>query len=151
MENIAEIKSDELNYHKIAIANLEDNELQLRRWWHEKYNIPPKPLDDYRIEELYVEMLEDFYSENPRQLAEMKDKITFQNEPEWDGETTEEYEAAMAPWFEKNKIDISEFQSDEELTSEQEQAIIDSLGKPGPPAVIENHQQFEDDEFEETY
>ena len=149
---------DSDSLHLAAIANLKDNERILERWWCKKYKKPLKDFADHVYEELFVEMLEDYYEANP---AEIEKFITSRNDQvasEWHGETSDEYESQIKGRLEKiNKrlgVDISKYQDDEELTPEQEQEILDNLGKdlpknnikPNKGEVVLGKEEF-DEEF----
>ncbi len=127
------------NYHLIAISNLTDPEYQLKRWWCNKYQIPLKSLDEYTIEELFIEMLEDYYADNPKEIEKFKNK----EEEEWDGTMSIEYENSIRPWLEKQKDKnlLAKYDSDIELTEEEEKEMLKNLGKNLIPR----------DEFEESF
>ena len=141
--HISEIPEDQNNYHTIAIANLQDSEYQLKKWWHKKWNIPPKNFDEYTIEELFVEMLEDYYDNHPEEINRYLDV-----EEEWDGTMPESYynDPATKAFHEKHKNDgfLARYQSDEELTPEQEKEILDNVGKNLPHSTMT-------EEFDETF
>jgi len=147
------------NLHRIAISNLRDHEHSLRRWWHQKYGKPPKPLDDYTTEELYIEYLEDFYDRNPDEIDKFLAKPSAAQaaiNEEWDG--TEKFRGedealAMLARIRKRQgktVDLTKYQSDEEVSDEEFAKIFASIGKvqrpklKGPPALG-------DDEFEDTF
>lgn len=109
------MKVDERSYHVCAIKNLENFDYVLIRWWRRKYGIPPKPINDYTTEELYVEFLEDFYEEKPNEAE--KFKATF-DEP-WDGIVSEAHEEKMKEWTKNKHVDLSQFQSDEPADFEE--------------------------------
>ena len=71
------------NLHRVAISNLDDQERALTRWWCNKYRTPPKPLEDYTLEEIFVEHLEDFYERDPRAAKDFLRSV--RKEEEWDG------------------------------------------------------------------
>lgn len=143
-EALIEINNDKL--HLIAINNLDDPEYVLRRWWHLKYRIPPKDIDDYTFEELYVEYLEDRYIDHPKEKQNFLDSI----DPEvadWDGTMSAEYEESVKSFHEKHKIDLSEFQSDIEMSEEEEEEMLKNLGRnlPGSTHVVGSDIEFEDE------
>ena len=124
------------NLHRIAISNLSNNEHALRRWWHKKYRIPPKQIEDYTEEELYVEHLEDYYSANPKAIQEFLASSV--KVDDWDGEIDPELERETLKRLERfNKrrdIDIKKYQTegDTDLSDEAVAAILASVGKDLP-------------------
>lgn len=124
------------NLHRIAIANLEDQEQSLRRWWHKKYRIPPKPLDDYTAEELYLEHLEDFYERNPKAAQDFLRSTA--GDDEWDGEVSAEHERQiqerLARLQKKRPVDIKKYQSegDENLSDEDIAGMLSMVGRDLP-------------------
>lgn len=121
------------NLHRIAIANLEDEERQLIRWWCKKYKQPEKPLRDYTLEEIFVEYLEDYYEDNPQEATKFLQEVV-----EWDGEYDPEVERdvqrRLAKINTKKPVDTDKYRSedDENLTDEQVRAILDGLGRDLP-------------------
>lgn len=117
------------NLHRIAISNLEDEYLRIKRWWHKKYRKPRRDFEEHTIEELVIEMLEDFYERNPAEIQ----KFLNGSEEEWDGSTSEEYERSIRKRAQKiwdrNKVDLSKWQTKTEVGDEEEKKILDDLGK----------------------
>lgn len=125
--------------HCIAIDNLKNPERQLKRWWHKKYNIPFKNYENYTQEELYVEMLEDYYEDNPEEINK------FLDDPGWDGTFNAAQESYIKEKLKKRKpVDISRFQSNEVLTKEQEKKILDDIGKSDSKTLGSDNLEFED-------
>lgn len=126
------------NYHLIAISNLSDPDRQLQRWWCKKYQMPPRQLEDYTSEELFIEMLEDYYADKPDEI----DKFT-EGLDEWDGEMSVEYDQQIKKWRERSKDKnlLAKYDSDVELTEEEEKELINNIGKKLIPS----------DEFEEQF
>jgi hypothetical protein len=145
------------NLHRIAISNLQDHERQVIRWWCKKYRTPQKPFGEHTIEELIVEMLEDYYERNPQEIGKFVTRTL--QEPEWDGTMSPEYEAEIQKRLERinrrNGIDISKFQSDENLSDEEAQNIIDNLGRNLPRSTMvtkkDEADTISEDEFEESF
>lgn len=104
------------------------------------------------MEELLIEYLEDFYENNPKEIEKMLMAIESE-QSEWDGEVSAEYEVEMQKIFsKKKKIDLSQWQSDEELTPEQEDEIIANLGRNLPPKKIEiEGKVIGDEEFDDNF
>lgn len=126
------------NLHHIAISNLDDGQKALERWWADKYKRPIRDFDDHTIEELLVEMYEDYYRKNPTEIQRFIDSTT-QAQEEWDGRMSDEHESHMrARWAKKPKLDLSKWQDDRELTEEEERKIFDSIGRnlPGSRKTI---------------
>ena len=115
------------NLHLIAISNLKDSARRLERWWRKKYKVPAKQFEDHIEEELLVEMLEDFYEANPAEIERFLFSLDAKVSVGWDGSVSEEHEIRMQKKF-KNDGLIAKYQSDEILTPEEEQKILDSLG-----------------------
>ena len=119
-------------------------------------------LEEHTYEELMIEMFEDYYDKNPieadRFMAGADGLIS-----DWDGRMPDYYnevvQKELGEFFDKNKVDISRYQSEEELTSEEEQAIIDNLGKNLPKSKIispsspkeDNEAPVLGEEFEDRY
>ena len=149
-------KLSNTNLHLIAISNLQNHERKIIRWWCAKYKVPQKPLMEHTMEELMIEYLEDFYEKNPKDIQVLLNSIDAENS-EWDGETSPDYEVEMQKRLSKmRKIDLTKFQSDEELTSEQEQNILDNLGRNLPPKKVvqrteEGLKVIGDEEFDEQF
>ena len=83
------------NLHRIAISNLQDHEKRIVRWWCNKYKVPVKPLEDHTMEELLVEMLEDYYERHPQEIERFYDEESAQQEIGWDGRMSDQYESDM--------------------------------------------------------
>ena len=144
------------NLHHIAISNLRDHERQIIRWWKAKYKQPEKPLDEHTMEELMVEMLEDYYERHPVEVDRFLEGAS--NAPEWDGKMSADYEREIQARLKKIKpVDLSKYQSEVELTPDQEKEIFESLGKDLPKSKAltkrENGQVTlgNDSEFDDTF
>ena len=127
------------NLHLIAISNLNDPERRIIRWWSKKYKSPQKPLEEHTIEELIIEMLEDYYDNNVTEASRFLEGIesrTYRYEDVWDGTMPDDYQrnvvAGLKGFYNKNRVDLAKYQSDEELTPEQEEEIVNNLGKNLP-------------------
>lgn len=153
LARLARQKPEYDNLRFIAISNLRtENERTLRAWWHRKYQIPPKPIDDYTFEELLIEYFEDFYFENPDKAEEFF-KAERRVDEEVDDFEIPSHVAAMLR-KRKNKIDISKYQTegDENLTDDQCKAILDSIRgftqiKPKIKSQKDNDDGEIDDDF----
>jgi chorismate mutase len=144
------------NLHHIAISNLRDHERQIIRWWKAKYRQPEKPLDEHTIEELMVEMLEDYYERHPVEVDRFLAGAS--GAPDWDGCMSADYEREIQARLKKLNVrpaDLKKYQSDVELTPEQEKEIFESLGRNLPkskaltkrenePLTLGNESEFED-------
>lgn len=125
--------SDE-NLRRIAISNLSRGERRLIRWWCNKYKTPEKPLMQHTLEEIAIEMYEDYYEARPEEARQFMAALEVED---WDGTMSPEYEAQIQKRLEKinkrNKVDLSKYQNlDEEITPEQEEMILSSLGRNLP-------------------
>lgn len=137
------------NLHLIAISNVDDTQRRIERWWEKKYRKPLVPYLEHTQEELYVKYLEDYYERNPEEAERFLNSL--HNVPEWDGTMDEEHERQMqARWKKKKQIDLTQFQSDKELTEEEEQAILDNLGKNLIKKVVVKNKSVAE-EFEESF
>jgi len=139
------------NLHLIAISNLDDPKRRMERWWSKKYKTAPKQLEDYTHEELLIEMLEDYYDNNTtevdRFLAGLDDPSN-----EWDGSMPADYEKAVKSklknFFARNAVDLSKYKSDKKLTPDEEQALLDNLGRRLPKSrVVKQSSPKEKDEY----
>lgn len=114
------------NVHRIAISNLQRTERKLERWWAAKYGIPTKPYQEHTIEELLIEYLEDYYEQNPKEVAAFETK-----DDNWQGEMPAEYEEEIQDRLKKinakNKVDVSKYQTDSVLSSEEEKKVLDGV------------------------
>ena len=129
------MKINDDSYHEIAIFNLNNSEYFLKRWWRKKYKIPFKDrVEDYTFEELYIEMLEDYYEDRPEEIKKfLNNKNTIVEDSEWDGFTNPEYEKTISKILGKhNKNYIERYKSDEEVSDEEENKILENLGKKLP-------------------
>ncbi len=151
--------SDSTNLHYIAISNLEDDYRRVRRWWTKKYRRPEKEFEEHTAEELIIEMLEDFYEKNPKAKQKFLEGEAAREE-EWDGTMPESYERMMQErWSKKRvKVDISKWQSDTELSEEEEKRLLDNIGRklPGSFKVSDQGEEEEepslgDGEFDEDF
>lgn len=149
--------SDTGNLHRIAISGLSDSDRVLERWWTKKYRTPLKAWDDHVSEELVIEMLEDFYDAQPAEIQKFLLTEETREAGDWDGRMSAEYEAQMQKkWSKKKQVDISKYQSKDELTPEQEEEILANLGRglPGSKVVTKKGNEVvlgKDDEFEEKF
>lgn len=137
------------NLHRIAISNLDDQEKNLIRWWCDHYRQPPKPLNDYTVEELYIERLEHYYSRKPDRIREFLDRDA--KEDDWDGRFDDETEEAIRRQQVKNKVDLSKYQQDSsDISDEEAQRIVDNLGRhlPGSKTTVAS---LEDDDFDDEF
>lgn len=154
-ELLRDLEPSNDNLHRIAIANVTDSERILARWWTKKYQTPLKPFAEHTTEELIIEMLEDYYDQNRSEIDRFFDKVNSESTPEWDGSTSEEYEREIQKRLSKfKKVDISKYQSDadKELTPEEEENILASLGRSLPKSkTIQNGKDVGHDEFEDTF
>ena len=113
-------------------------------------------------------MLEDYYDNNPseidRFIASMDANEAAQ--ANWNGQMPAIYEEAIAKRLkkinERNKVDIKKYQSEEVLSPEQEESILENLGKNLPKSrVLTKRVETEDslktlgdnssDEFEDDF
>ena len=121
------------NLHRIAIANLEDGERRLQRWWAEKYCKPMKSYEEHRVEELTVELLEDFYEKHPEEIQKFLEKEVSEEDLEWDGSMPAEYERQIKRRLDKinqkNETKLSKYKSDVTLTEAEEKELLDGLGR----------------------
>lgn len=149
-----ERKPNNDNLHRIAISNLSDPERRLQRWWERKFRSPLKAYDDYTYEELLVCMLEDFYENNPSEMDKFSaSHIT--TESDWDGGMPEEYESqiqkSLKGFFNKNKVDLTKYQSEEEEEDYEDvsdEDILNDLRIKIPsksPRSSEKEMEFEED------
>lgn len=102
---------------KIAINRVEGRNHYLIQWWTKKYNRPPNHplLTELTWEELYVDYLADYYAENPEEISKAKGEYK-----EWDGKTSENYEAAMKERLAKiPKVDLSKWTQDVEKDEDE--------------------------------
>jgi hypothetical protein len=115
------------NLHRIAISNLSDGDRELKRWWTKKYGKPLKDFEDHTPEELLIEMYEDYYAKNPQEVQAFEDIVT--RDDEWDGSMPDDHEFEMKKILDKKgKVDLSKYQTDGDLTEEDEKKILESLG-----------------------
>ena len=154
-EVLKDLEATNDNLHRIAISNVTDGDRVLARWWTKKYSTPIKPYSEHTNEELIIEMLEDYYDQNRGEIDRFLDSLHDRTHGEWDGRTSEEYEAQIQKRLSKfKKVDISKYQSDKdkELNQEEEENIIASLGRNLPKSkTIQNNVDVGKDEFEETF
>jgi hypothetical protein len=108
-------------------------------------------------EELVIEMLEDFYEAQPAEVHKFLLTEDAREHGDWDGRISSEHEERMQKvWKKKKQVDLSKYQSKEELTSEQEEQILANLGRgvPGSKVVTKKGNEVtlgKDDEFEEKF
>jgi hypothetical protein len=125
--HLADFTND--NLHRIAISNLQDGHRDLERWWANKYSIPLKAFDEHTLEELLVEKFEDYYKQNPDEISRFEALAEQTKDEDWDGSTSTEHERGIAKWLsKKKKVDLTKYQSEEQLTEEEEKKILGSLG-----------------------
>jgi len=140
------------NLHLIAISNLEDPEISLKRWWHKKHRHPQRSYGDYTYEELVIEQLEDFYEAHPQEIERMLANIGASSD-DWDGTMSSQYEEQVKKrhgrFFEKNKVDLSKWKSDEALDEDDEKSLIENLGRSLPRS--EFRKTLLDEEFEDDF
>jgi len=142
---------NEENLKLIAISNLRsDSERNLRAWWHRKYSIPPKPIEDYTFEELSLEYFEDFYYERPDKAEEYLKEMQGKKEEASSHFVVPEHVKKMLA-KRKDEIDISRYQTDgdEDLSDEECQEIFDSIRGVEQMAPVQggltHHDDIEDD------
>jgi len=143
------------NLHLIAITNARSGEKKISIWWRKKYRVPPKPFEEYTWEELILERLEDYYYENPAEADKTLANII---KPEiWDGEMPDYYEKDIKrkykKFFDRNKVDLSKYQTDVVVSKKEEDDIINNLGRKLPGSKVVNSIQSieEPDEFEDNF
>jgi len=145
------------NLHLIAISNLADFERQVIRYWCKKYKVPRKPLGDHTIEELYIEMLEDYYERKPGEAERFKESIRLQEVGDWDGKMSLEYEKEMQDyWKKKNPVNIEKYQSEEDFDEEDEKHLMENLGMSLPKSKMSRSGSKKiallgDEEFEDAF
>lgn len=155
---------EDIHYHRIAVSNLDDIERRLIRHWQKKYGQPQKPLNDYTLEELYIEWLEDYYELHPKEANAVREtmdqKVSPQLQEEWDGKLSDEMEKDRQEYWERRmkknpnlKVDMDQFKTDEVMTPEKAQAYFDAVGRGGVPKVVDKsaEKQKKPGEFEEKY
>ena len=140
------------NLRRIAITNVSNNERQLIRWWCKKYNTPLKPLMEHTLEEIAIEMLEDYYDEHPDLAKRFMEDIEVEN---WDGVMSPEYEAQVQKRLKKINerlcVDLKKYQNlEENLSEEEEQMILASLGRNLPKSRTQPNSKSEL-EFDEDF
>lgn len=157
LKNLSEMLKGRLvnndNLHRIAISNLDNDEKKLIRWWCDHYKQPPKPLNDYTFEELYIEHLEHYYSRNPDKIADFFARHN-QDDEEWDGKFDDETEQRInAYWSKRSSGAIKKYQKDDRQYSDEEiKEIVDSLGKNLPGSkVVKSNPIMGDDEFDDLF
>lgn len=120
------------NLHRVAISNLESSVRRQEKWWSKKYQTPLKQYEDHIEEELWVEMLEDFYDAHPVEIQRFLDNENVRQVGDWDGRMSDAYEKEIKQKLvkinERNRVDITKYQSSEVLTEAQEKKILESLG-----------------------
>ena len=153
LKNLSEMLKDKIknndNLHRIAISNLRNDEKRLIRWWCNHYRTPPKPLDDYTLEEIFIEQLENHYLKHPDEM------INFLPSPievdDWDGEFSEETEKQLAKMWSRvktKKVDLSRYQKGD-VSDEEAEEIISNLGKNLPNS--KKNIPVTDDEFDDFF
>lgn len=139
------------NLHRIAISNIENNfEASVVRWWERKFRQPLKPYEDHTLEELALKMFEDFYDRNPSEIEKFKNGEV--KEDDWDGKVDPEHEARIKERLkkidERNRVDIRRYQSEKELSEEEERKILENVGRRVSPVSAPTMGQ---DEFEDEF
>jgi hypothetical protein len=140
------------NLHLIAISNIRNNyDRSLERWWTKKYRRPFKDFCDYTREELQIEMLEDYYEKYPVEADKFLRKVSADDE--WDGSMPEGYEKneKIQNVIKRNMIDLSRFQSDKVFTKEEEEELVDKIGKKNPKGNMNDLRVLSEGEFEDTF
>ena len=140
------LKSND-NLHHIAIDRLKNDEYVLKKWWHKKYGIPPKPLEDYTQEELLLERLEDFYLDNPSKIDEFNNVV---EKDEWDGSVPRAVKDRLERARGKSKSKLEKYQSDSDknATDEDIEKMISGLGWNLPKSRKVHNMELE---FEDTF
>lgn len=142
------------NLHRIAISNLKNPLRQIERWWVKKYKSPLKCFSDHTIEELLIEMYEDFYEKNPEQIdLFLQGSVAGREDDDWDGSISKEHDQQMRQRF-KPSGKIEKWRTQEQLTKDQEQKIIENLGRNLPGSkMIESHKPIKElgEEFEDDF
>lgn len=147
-------KSCSDNLHRIAISNINDSAYVLKRWWRKKYRQPPKPLDDYTYEELYIEYLEDFYLKNPDEIERFENALDLKREDGWDGKHNDEVERDVQRRLKKIKqadpAIIEKYRTyDEDMTKEEFDSMLESVGKNLPGSRTKK--KVDTDEFNDVF
>lgn len=163
----AEVEVDDQRFHRIAVSRLSDPLYLLERHWRRKYRCPPRPMEDYTLEELYVEYLEDHYAVHPEEANALRDEMQ-REEPlvvhgtggaaEWDGQLPPDLEQQRQEFWrrrqERNphlKVDLERFRSDEVMTPERAAEIMKNVGRVGAPPVASPTAPLPPDEFDEEF
>ncbi len=98
---------------KIAIQRVEDqSDYYLIMWWTNKYKRPSNDplLLDLTWEELYLDYLVDYYSNNPAELERVKLEEGGKDS-QWSGGTSDEYEESIKKKLDRiPQVDISKWQ-----------------------------------------
>jgi len=142
LEQLSRLKPDYDNLRCIAISNLKhDNERSLKAWWHRKYRIPPKTINEYTFEELLIEHFEDFYYDNPEKVDEFFD--TVKNVAD-DFSVPEQVRHLLGE--RKGEVDISRYQTpgDEDLSDEDCNRIFESIRGVRQIPVKKDKVEFDD-------
>jgi len=128
-QRLSHLSFNDDNFHRIALSNLKSPKRRIERWWAKKYRTPAKDFEDHTEEELYIEMLEDFYEKNPKEAKKFWTDMETKMDIGWDGHTSDEYEESMQRRIEElqRPIDISQYQSDKEVDSDVFYEEIDRL------------------------
>jgi hypothetical protein len=140
---------DNTNLHRIAISNLSDGERKIARWWCKKYSTPLKSFGDHTIEELIIEMLEDFYEARPEEIERFHASLdaVAAEEENWDGSMPDDYERSIKDRIQKinerNRVDLSKYQSENITTSIEDDEILENLGRNLPKStkvgIVKSH------------
>jgi pyruvate-formate lyase-activating enzyme len=107
---IRNVEYNDVNFHLIAISNLDNSVKKIKRWWHSKYCIPPKGIDEYTEEELYIEFLEDYYEKNPIEASRFLEGLEA-----WEGDTSPEHEQEVLERIKSigaDNVNIAKYHSD---------------------------------------
>ena len=130
LKNLSEMLQGKMlnndNLHRVAISNIQNTERRLIRWWCNRYKQPPKPLEEYTLEELMIEQLEEYYINNPEKIDEFKGLVD-SSVDDWDGTISPELEEMIRS--KANKVDISKYQTenDKNLSDEEVEKITRSV------------------------
>ena len=148
LELLARVKPEYDNLRLVAISNIRfNNEKSLRAWWHRKYKIPPKPIEDYTFEELLIENFEDFYSNHPEKAVEF-----LKLQPVEVVEVEDMTVPSHVQWIldkrkGRGKIEKYKTAGDENLTDEECQNILSGIRgtRQGATSNPSLPQEFDDD------
>jgi hypothetical protein len=133
------LRNKELNstdfLHLVAIDNLKDENRIIEKWWRKKYQRPAKDFEDHTREELFIEMLEDYYDDRPAEIERFLFNLNARIEVDWDGKVSEDHELRMKRRFANESL-IDKYRTDKELTAKEEKDLLDNLGKDLPKSKM---------------